>query len=103
MNTLLRVRPGRYPDPARVLRGVLPRAWTPAVAWVDVQAWRVGRQVAALTRDERGQAGLTSEVVRTALVVALTLLVVGVILWRAIVGAAEKTAADIEGASNWSP
>lgn len=90
-------------DPLEVALRVVPAAWRPALIWADVQAWKAARRIAPLVRDERGQAGLTSATVRTALVVALTVLVVGVILWRAVVGAAEKTAADIESAANWSP
>jgi len=90
-------------DPFGIVRPFAPRAWAPGLAWLEAQAWRKARQVESLTRDEGGQSTIAANTVITGIVVALAILVVGVILWNAIVGAAENTAADIEAAGNWSP
>lgn len=73
----------------------------PLAPQLALTASRVGREAAALVHDEAGQSGLTSNLARTAIVLALTLLVVGVIIWGAVVSLANDTAADIESAAGW--
>jgi len=90
-------------DPFGLARALTPRAAHPALVALEVRAWQAARHLAAQAADERGQSNIASGVVVTGIVVALAILVVGVILWNAIVGAAENTAADIEAAGNWSP
>jgi hypothetical protein len=69
--------------------------------YIETGSRRAGRLVARTVTDDAGQADLTSSVVRTAIIVALTLLVVGVIIWRAVVNLGRDVGRDIEAAGNW--
>jgi hypothetical protein len=73
----------------------------PFKPYVEMGSRRAGRLVARAVTDDAGQADLTSSVVRTAIIVALTLLVVGVIIWRAVVNLGRDVGRDIEAAGNW--
>ncbi len=85
------------------------RPWMPAIEAATVQITLTALKVPFIRRltqaaaDERGQSVVTQELVATAIGVALTLLVLGVIIWRAVVSLGNKTAADIESAGNWAP
>jgi hypothetical protein len=69
--------------------------------YIETGSRRAGRLVARAVTNDTGQADLTSSVVRTAIIVALTLLVVGVIIWRAVVNLGRDVGRDIEAAGNW--
>lgn len=69
--------------------------------YIEAGSRRAGRLVARAVTNDAGQADLTSSVVRTAIIVALTLLVVGVIIWRAVVNLGRDVGRDIEAAGNW--
>ena len=74
---------------------------SPFRPYIESGSWRAGRLVARAVTNDAGQADLTSSVVRTAIIVALTLLVVGVIIWRAVVNLGRDVGRDIEAAGNW--
>jgi hypothetical protein len=69
--------------------------------YIETGSRKAGRLVARAVTNDAGQADLTSSVVRTAIIVALTLLVVGVIIWRAVVNLGRDVGRDIEAAGNW--
>ena len=69
--------------------------------YVETASWRWGRLVAQAVTDNAGQADTTGAVLRTAFVVAMTALVVGLIIWRAVVNLGRDVGRDIEAAGNW--
>jgi hypothetical protein len=69
--------------------------------YIQVGSQRAGGLVAQAVTSNAGQADLSSAMVRTGIIVALTALVVGVIIWRAIVTLGNDVAGDIEAAGNW--
>jgi hypothetical protein len=80
------------------------RPWLPLIEVASVRLSQAALKLPGLQRlvaDERGQSVTTQELVATAIGVALTLLVLGVIIWKAVVALANKTAADIESAGQW--
>ena len=99
MNTTAAVK-NLIQDPLQIVGRLVP-ASRPALPYVEAAAWKAGHVIEELVEDEQGQTGISSELARLAIVVGLTVLVVGVVLWRAIFGLAEDTAADIEAAGSW--
>ncbi len=69
--------------------------------YIQVGSQRAGGWVAQAVTSNAGQADLSSAMVRTGIIVALTALVVGVIIWRAVVALGNDVAGDIEAAGNW--
>jgi hypothetical protein len=73
----------------------------PLRSYLQTASQRAGQMVARALTDDAGQADLSGSMVRTGIIVALTALVVGVIIWRAIVTLGRDVGRDIEAAGNW--
>jgi hypothetical protein len=87
-------------DPLPAVGTLLP-ALRPALPYLDLAATRVGRATAALFTDDAGQADLSGSLIRTAIIVAATLLIVGTLIYRALVALGHDTANDIRSAAGW--
>ena len=73
----------------------------PLRPYLQTGSQRAGQMVTRALTDDAGQADLSGSLVRTGIIVALTALVVGVIIWRAIVTLGRDVGRDIEAAGNW--
>jgi Flp pilus assembly protein TadB len=86
---------------AHALREALLPASKPFRPYIEASSQQVGDIVEQTLTSESGQSGLTSNLARTAIVLALTLFVVGGIIWAAVVNLGENVGRDIEAAGNW--
>ncbi len=86
---------------AHALREALLPASKPFRPHIEVYSQKVCAVVGRAVTDNAGQSGLVSNLARTAIVLALTLLVVGGIIWYAVVNLGENVGRDIEAAGNW--
>ncbi len=86
-------------DPWLPLKATVPQA-APLCPYVEARLHRTAR---ALTGEagQTGQAELSEGLVRTAIIVALCIAVVGGVLYQAIFNTGVKVGADIEAAGSW--